>query len=89
MSASESLSAGGLRLQVGSVTESIEVKAEVTAVQSVSSERSALLDHEQVTGLNTAPKWNQETGQQTNLQFGEPMAARDRRVLQFGLKVNF
>ena len=28
MSASESLSAGGLRLQVGSVTESIEVKAE-------------------------------------------------------------
>ena len=56
MSASESLSAGDLWLQVGSVTESVEVKAEISAVQCVSSERSALLDHEQVTGLNTAPR---------------------------------
>jgi hypothetical protein len=51
LSASERLAAGDLKMQVGSLSESVVVKAEVTAVQSVSSERSALLDHEQVTSL--------------------------------------
>src|SRR5579885_3578270 len=51
LSASDHLSAGDLRLQVGSVSEAIQVTADVTAVQSVSSERSAVLDSNQVTNL--------------------------------------
>jgi hypothetical protein len=46
-------------------------------------------NHTQWSAIHTAPKWSQATGQQTNLQFGEPTAARDPRVLQFELKVNF
>ncbi len=53
LSSSERLSAGTLRLEIGSVTESIEVKADVTPVQIASSERSALLDSYQVTNLMT------------------------------------
>src|SRR6266849_4095783 len=53
LSSSERLSAGTLRLEIGSVTESIEVKADVTPVQIASSERSALLDAYQVTNLMT------------------------------------
>jgi hypothetical protein len=51
LSASDHLSAGDLRLQIGSVSEAIQVTADVTAVQSVSSERSAVLDSNQVTNL--------------------------------------
>src|SRR5215471_8426388 len=51
LSASEHLAAGDLALQIGSVSESVEVHADVTPVQSVSSERSALLDSVQVTNL--------------------------------------
>src|SRR5262245_12661506 len=51
LSASDHLSAGDLKLQIGSVSESIEVTAETANVQIVSSERSAVLDSTQVTNL--------------------------------------
>src|SRR6516165_1756420 len=53
LSASEHVSAGDLRLQVGSVSETVEVKGDVAQVQSVSSERSSLLDSSQVSNLMT------------------------------------
>src|SRR6266540_6465059 len=51
LSASDRLSAGDLILEVGGVSESVEVRAEVSPVQSVSSERSAVLDSNQVSNL--------------------------------------
>jgi len=51
LSASDRLSAGDLQLEVGGVSESVEVRATVSPVQSVSSERSALLDSNQVENL--------------------------------------
>ncbi|HEV2982923.1 MAG TPA: carboxypeptidase regulatory-like domain-containing protein [Vicinamibacterales bacterium] len=51
LSSSERLSAGDVRLEVGGVTEAVEVKAAIAPVQTVSSERSALLDSSQVTNL--------------------------------------
>src|SRR5215471_10896099 len=53
LSASEHLTAGDLQMQLGSLSESVEVRADPTPVQSVSSERSALLDSVQVTNLMT------------------------------------
>src|SRR5258705_4173971 len=51
LSSSERLSAGDLKLELGTVSESVVVSAEITKVQDVSSERSALLDSTQVTNL--------------------------------------
>src|SRR5262245_5589344 len=51
LSASDHISAGDLKLQVGSVSEAVEVIAENANVQIVSSERSAVLDSKQVTHL--------------------------------------
>src|SRR5882762_9833473 len=51
LSASEHLSAGDLQLQIGSISESVEVHADTAPVQIVSSERSALLDSVQVANL--------------------------------------
>jgi hypothetical protein len=51
LSASDRLSAGDLRLEVGGLSESVEVKADVSPVQSVSSERSAVLNSNQVVNL--------------------------------------
>jgi carboxypeptidase family protein len=51
LSASDRLSVGDLKLQLGSVSESVEVTAETANVQIVSSERSAVLDSKQVTNL--------------------------------------
>src|SRR5579859_1297722 len=51
LSASERLSAGDLRLALGSVKEEITVVANATPVQTNSGERSALLDSTQVTNL--------------------------------------
>jgi len=51
LSASDHISAGDLKLQIGSVNESVEVTAETANVQIVSSERSAVLDSKQVTNL--------------------------------------
>lgn len=48
LSASERLSAGDLTLGIGSVSETVEVKADTVQVQTASSERSALLDSNQV-----------------------------------------
>src|SRR5712692_4195535 len=51
LSSSERLSAGELKLEVGGVSESVEVVADAAKVQTVSSERSALLDATQVSNL--------------------------------------
>lgn len=51
LSSSERLAAGDLRLEVGSVSESVEVKADAATVQTISSEKSALLDSTQITNL--------------------------------------
>src|SRR5262249_45361343 len=51
LSSSERLSAGDLKLEVGGVSESVEVVADVAKVQTVSSERSGLLDANQVANL--------------------------------------
>jgi hypothetical protein len=51
LAASENISTGELRLQVGELSETIEVTAMGATVQGASSERSALLDSKQITNL--------------------------------------
>ena len=51
LSASDRLSAGDVTLEVGGISESVHVRAEVSPMQSVSSERSAVLDSDQVKNL--------------------------------------
>jgi Carboxypeptidase regulatory-like domain len=51
LSASERLSAGELKLEVGTVAEAVMVTAETTPVQTQSAERSALLDSRQISTL--------------------------------------
>jgi hypothetical protein len=51
LSSSGRLSAGDVTLEVGPISESVEVKADLAQVQVVSSERSALLDSGQVTNM--------------------------------------
>lgn len=51
ITATERLSAGTIMLQVGSVTESIEVTAQATPVQTTSQERSAVLTTDQMDKL--------------------------------------
>jgi len=51
LTASERLSAGTFRMQIGAVTQSVTVTAEVTPVQTESGERSALLDDKQMAAL--------------------------------------
>lgn len=53
LSASERLSAGTLKLQVGAVTQTMTVTAEATPLQTESSERSALLDSKEISTLMT------------------------------------
>jgi hypothetical protein len=53
LAASDRLSAGDLTLQVGTVTEVVKVTSEATPIQTTSSERSALIDSNQVTNLTT------------------------------------
>jgi hypothetical protein len=53
LSASERLSAGTLVPEIGTMAESVEVKADITPVQTSSSERSALIDERQVNLLMT------------------------------------
>src|SRR5437879_2455289 len=53
LSSSERLSVGDLILQVGAVKEVIDVKSETSPIQTASSERSALVDSNQVTNLTT------------------------------------
>jgi hypothetical protein len=51
LSASDRLAIGDVRLEVGTITETVEVKAEGAQVQTASSERSGLLDSKQITNL--------------------------------------
>jgi len=51
LNASDQLSAGSLHLQIGAASQSIEVQADVTPVQTESGERSALLDEKQIETL--------------------------------------
>jgi Carboxypeptidase regulatory-like domain/TonB-dependent Receptor Plug Domain len=51
LSASQSLSTGTLVLQIGQVTESVMVTAAITPLQTTSSERSGVLDTEQLENL--------------------------------------
>uniref|UniRef100_Q01RD7 TonB-dependent receptor n=1 Tax=Solibacter usitatus (strain Ellin6076) TaxID=234267 RepID=Q01RD7_SOLUE len=53
LSSSERLSAGDITLQLGSLTETISVTSQATTVQTASSERSALIDSNQVNNLTT------------------------------------
>ncbi len=53
LSSSERLLTGDLILQIGAVKEVVEVKGEATPVQTTSSERSALVDSNQVANLTT------------------------------------
>jgi len=51
LSASQSLSAGTLVLQIGGVTETVTVSADITPIQNSSSERSDVLDDKQLDNL--------------------------------------
>ncbi|HEV2484048.1 MAG TPA: carboxypeptidase-like regulatory domain-containing protein [Terracidiphilus sp.] len=53
LSASDQLSAGIVRMQVGTASQSVTVEADVTPVQTESGERSALIDEEQMATLLT------------------------------------
>lgn len=53
LSASDRLSAGTLRLELGAVSETVSVAADVTPIQVDSAERSALLDRKEITSLNS------------------------------------
>ena len=53
LSASERLSAGSLRLELGAVTQSVSVTAKPTPLQTESAERSALLDSNELQRLST------------------------------------
>lgn len=53
LSASDRLSAGTLKLEVGAVSETVSVAAEVTPVQVDSAERSAVLDRKELTSLTS------------------------------------
>jgi hypothetical protein len=51
LSASARLSAGDVKLEIGGLSEAVEVRATIAPVQAVSAERSALLDATQVANL--------------------------------------
>jgi hypothetical protein len=53
LSASERLPAGTLRLEIGTVSESVDVQADHTTIQIASSERSALIDDKELATLMT------------------------------------
>jgi hypothetical protein len=51
LAASDSIATGDLQLQVGSVSETVEVQAEIAQVQTASGDRTALLDSKQIGDL--------------------------------------
>lgn len=53
LSASDRLSAGTLQLEIGTVSETVSVVADVTPVQVDSAERSAVLDTKDISSLNS------------------------------------
>jgi hypothetical protein len=46
-------------------------------------------NHTQFSTVNTTPKWTYATGAVTAAQFGQITAARDPRVMQMALRINF
>ena len=53
LTASERLAAGNIQLELGAVSETVNVQADQTTVQTASSERSALLDDKEISTLMT------------------------------------
>ena len=51
LSASDSLDVGAIRLDIGAVSETVEVKAEGAVVETASGERSSLIDSKEITDL--------------------------------------
>ena len=51
LSASDSLDVGALRLDIGNVSETVEVKADAAVVETTNGERSALIDSREITDL--------------------------------------
>jgi len=51
LSASDSLDTGALRLELGSISETVEVKAQGAVVEIASGDRSALIDSKEITDL--------------------------------------
>src|SRR4051812_20357161 len=54
--ASERLAAGNIQLEVGTVTENVDVQADQTPIQTESSERSAVLDSKEMSTLMTSSR---------------------------------
>jgi hypothetical protein len=91
LTASERLATGDLRLEVGNVSETVEVRAAGAPIQTESSERSALIDSRQITELmargrdvmallQTLPgAVNDSTGGDTLGQFTTPTMDGTRR----------
>ena len=46
-------------------------------------------NHTQFNAVNVAPKWSYTTGAVSAAQFGQITSARDPRILQFALRLNF
>jgi hypothetical protein len=46
-------------------------------------------NHTQLNAVNTSPRWNYTTGAMTAAQFGQVTSARDPRIMQFALRLNF
>jgi len=100
LSPSERLSAGDLKLEVGAVSESVEVKAETAQVQTVSSERSALLDSKQVENLMSRGRdvmqllivlpgvVNDSEGGDRLQSFGAPAAVSGTRGIYSGMSID-
>lgn len=84
LAASDRLAAGDLQLQLGAVTETVEVKSEVARVATASAERSGLLDSTQLANLMARGRdvmallqlmpgvVDDNTGSDTLGQFGTP-----------------
>jgi hypothetical protein len=53
LSANDRLALGDLKLEVGAITETVEVAAQTTQIQTASSERSGLLDNKQIMELTS------------------------------------
>ena len=100
LSASERLSAGDLKLEIGAVSQSVEVKADIAQVQTVSSERSALLDSKQVENLMSRGRdvmqllivlpgvVNDSEGGDRLQSFGAPLAVSGTRGIYSGMNID-
>ena len=51
LSAADTLDAGAVRLEIGAVSETVEVKATGAVVETASSDRASLIDSKEITGL--------------------------------------